>query len=86
MPKRPIVSGQKIIKLLVHLGYTYKSRKGSHLIFSINNPINGYGNVSVPLHKELDDGLRDAIIEAVSMHTGISEIILVELLRKRRIK
>lgn len=86
MPKRPVVSGQKIIKLLGKLGYTFQSGKGSHVIYSIENPKAGYGKISVPLHDELDDGLRDGIIEAISMHTGINKEDIVNVLRKPKIK
>jgi predicted RNA binding protein YcfA (HicA-like mRNA interferase family) len=81
MRKRPVVSWKDIVKMLRDLGYAFKRQKGSHLIFSIEHPKQGYGIISVPKHNELDSGLRDGIIASVSMHTGISEDEIVDMLR-----
>lgn len=79
--KRPVVSWKKIVRMLIKLGYTSKRQKGSHMFFSIDNPQKGYGKISVPKHTELDPGMRDEIIASVSMHTGIPENALVDMLR-----
>jgi hypothetical protein len=49
--------------------------------FEIANPKAGDGNVTVPDHDELDRGLFKAILFDISMHTGISEQELMEMLR-----
>jgi predicted RNA binding protein YcfA (HicA-like mRNA interferase family) len=81
MQKRPVVSWKDIVKTLRKLGYVFKRQKDSHMIFSISDPKQGYGVVSVPKHEEIDAGLRDDIIAAIHMHTGISEDEIVDLLR-----
>jgi predicted RNA binding protein YcfA (HicA-like mRNA interferase family) len=81
MQKRPVVSWKDAAKLLRKLGYAFIRQNGSHMIFSIKAPAQGSGKVSLPKHKELDAGTRDEIIAMVSMHTGISEDDIVDMLR-----
>jgi len=57
------------------------AKKAVILFFSIDHPREGYGIISVPKHNELDPVLRDGIIASISMHTGISEDDIVDMLR-----
>lgn len=81
MQRRPVVSWKDMVKMLRGLGYVFKRQNGSHLIFSLEAPKQGYGVVTVPKHKEIDPGLRDDIVASVSTHTGRSEDDIVDMLR-----
>lgn len=73
MGKRPVVSWKDIVRVLKILGYTFERQKGSHMMFSMARPKQGYGKIVVPKHNELDAGLKDDIIEDMCLHTGLSE-------------
>lgn len=49
--------------------------------FELADPVEGDGNVTVPNHDEIDRGLLKAILSDVSMHTGIPEQELIEMLK-----
>lgn len=49
--------------------------------FEIAGPLEGDGNVTVADHDEIDRGLLKAILADVSMHTGISEQELIDMLK-----
>ena len=59
--KLPIISGMKIIKILIKQGFVQKGREGSHVTLEkITN--DGVFRTTVPLHKELGRGLLLDII------------------------
>ncbi|MFH1055649.1 MAG: type II toxin-antitoxin system HicA family toxin [Candidatus Altiarchaeota archaeon] len=63
--KLPVVSGEEIIKLLLHEGYVIHSRKGSHVTLKrITHPFN---RVTIPLHDTLKKGTLLNILEHVGM-------------------
>ena len=75
MSKLPVVSGQDCIKALEKAGFYFKRQEGSHVTLRRNDP---FGQVVVPLHKELDRGTLRAIIR----QTGLSVDEFVVLLNR----
>ena len=73
MNKLPVTSGKECIKTLEKARFYFKRQEGSHVTLRRDNP---FGQVVVPLHKELDRGTLRAIIR----HSGLSVDEFVELL------
>jgi len=64
VPKLPVVSGEKLAKILIkYKGFVVRSRKGSH----VNLVHRELPPVTIPLHKELKRGLVRHIIKTVGM-------------------
>tara|TARA_Y100000296_G_scaffold86165_1_gene124945 strand:+ start:1279 stop:1497 length:219 start_codon:yes stop_codon:yes gene_type:complete len=58
MPKLPRISGSKLLKILTkHFGFRTLRQKGSHV-----TQTNDLVFLTVPLHKELDNGTLRAIL------------------------
>ena len=79
MPKLPILSHEKLLKLLNQLGYVVERQHGSHLRLKKSLPM-GHHSVTVPAHKEIAKGTLSDILEKVSIYTQISKDRLVEML------
>ncbi len=63
MPKLPVISGKKVVKVLSRIGYEFDHQVGSHMILR-----NSHGQrVSVPNHSELDKGTLKAILRDVDL-------------------
>lgn len=62
--KLPRVSGEKVIKALVKVGWSVERQRGSHVVLYKE----GVGIVVVPLHNELDRGTLRAIIKQSGMN------------------
>ena len=81
MPKLPIVSGDKLIKMLIKLGYEMTRQKGSHIRLRSITEI-GEHNITAPRHEEIAKGTLNDILSKVSLWNNISKENLIELLRK----
>ncbi len=63
-PKLPVVSGEKAIRVLEHLGFTRVRQRGSHMVLK-KQLSEGELTCVVPLHKELAVGtLRGVLRQA----------------------
>lgn len=81
MQKRPVVSGEKLLKVLVRLSYEIVRQRGSHV--RLRKPTAaGDHNITVPLHDELAKGTLGDILSQVSIWNGISEDALIEMIRR----
>ena len=79
MRKRPVVSGEKLLKVLARLGYEIVRQRGSHI--RMRKPTAaGDHNITVPLHDELAKGTLNDILSQVSIWNGISEDALIEMI------
>ena len=59
MAKLPVISGQKLIKILTkNFGFRVLRQKGSHVTLTNDNSF-----ITVPLHPELDKGTLRAILK-----------------------
>ena len=63
MPKLPIVNGRDIVKILVHVGYSFDRQKGSHLIMIKK----GCRSIPVPNHRPVSCRTVEAIIKQSGM-------------------
>ncbi|MCD6492524.1 MAG: type II toxin-antitoxin system HicA family toxin [Archaeoglobaceae archaeon] len=76
-----MVSGDKLVKLLVKLGYEIVRRKGSHITLEKDTEI-GRHRITIPYHKEIAKGTLNDILRKVSLWNGIPKEKLVEELTK----
>ena len=81
MPKLPVISGDKLIKLFINLGYEIVRQKGSHVRLRKETEI-GEHNITVPKHREITKGTLNDILSKVSMWNNIPKEKLIELLKK----
>ncbi len=81
MPKLPVVSGDKLIKLLNRLGYVMERQKGSHVRLRKISAL-GEHNITVPRHPEIAKGTLNDILSKVSLWNNISKKELIEMLEK----
>ena len=79
MPKLPIISGDKLIKLLIKLGYEIARQKGSHIRLRKKTEI-GEHNITVPKHREIAKGTLNDILSKVSLWNNISKEELIKML------
>ena len=81
MRKRPVVSGEKLLKVLVRIGYEIVRQRGSHI--RLRKPTAaGDHNITIPMHDELAKGTLNDILSQVSIWNGISEDDLIEMIRQ----
>ena len=81
MPKLPVVSGSKLVKLLMKLGYQVIRQRGSHI--RLRKVVeSGEHNLTIPMHDEIAKGTLADILSKVSIWNGISRDKLLEMLRK----
>ena len=81
MQKRPVVSGEKLLKVLVRLGYEIIRQRGSHVRLRKLTAA-GDHNITVPIHDELAKGTLNDILSQVSIWNGISEDDLIEMIKQ----
>ncbi len=74
MSKLPVLSAQRLCKVLEKIGYHVDHQTGSHMILRNENP--PYRRLTVPKHKEIAKGTLRAIIR----QAGVSVEELVSLL------
>lgn len=68
MSKLPQVSSKEMVRVLIHLGFEFKSQKGSHLKF-IKKHSHGKEVVIVPNHKTLRQGTLANILGKLNLDT-----------------
>jgi len=81
LKKRPVVSGEKLLKVLVRLGYEIIRQRGSHVRLRKLTAA-GDHNITVPLHDELAKGTLKDILSQISIWNGISEDALIEMIKQ----
>jgi len=81
LQKRPVVSGEKLLKVLVRLGYEIIRQRGSHVRLRKLTAA-GDHNITVPLHDELAKGTLKDILSQISIWNGISEDALIEMIKQ----
>lgn len=81
MPKLPVASGDKLIKLLLKLEYEIIRQKGSHVRLRKIAEI-GEHNITVPKNKEIAKGTLNDILSKISLWNNISKAELIKLLEK----
>ena len=80
MSRPPVISGDKLIKLLVSLEYEIVKQKGSHVrLRKITEA--GEHNITVPKHSEIAKGTLNDILSKISIWNNIPKKQLIEMLR-----
>ena len=81
MSRLPVISGDKLIKLLVNVGYEIIRQKGSHVrLRKITEA--GEHNITVPKHSEIAKGTLNDILSKISIWNNIPKEQLIDLLKK----
>lgn len=75
--KLPIVSGMKIIKVLIKQGFVQKGREGSHVTLE-KRTSEGVFRTTIPLHKEIGKGLLIDIIK----QSGYKREEFIQIIKK----
>jgi len=81
LQRLPVVSGNKLLKLLGRLGYTIVRQRGSHVRLKKTTEA-GDHNITIPIHDEIAKGTLNDILSQVSIRNNISKEGLIELLEK----
>jgi predicted RNA binding protein YcfA (HicA-like mRNA interferase family) len=79
MPKLPQVSGDRLIRLLESLGYSFLRQKGSHVSLCKSTKI-GVHHITVPKHKIIAKGTLNDILSKVSIWNSLSKDELIKML------
>ena len=74
MPKLPVLSGQRLVKLLSKIGYEFDHQTGSHMILRHKEP--PHRRLSVPNHKELAKGTLRAILRQAGLSVAAFQKLL----------
>lgn len=61
------LSGKKVVRALKRAGFYVRRQKSSHVIMRRDKP---FAQVVVPLHKSVDTGTLDAIIDGAGLTVG----------------
>ena len=80
MPKLPVASGQKVLKLLAQLGYEIVRQRGSHVRLRKVTEA-GEHNITVPMHAEIAKGTLNDILSKVTIWNNIPKAQLIERLK-----
>ena len=80
MPKLPVVSGKKLIKMLTQLNYKVVRQKGSHIRLQKQTEL-GNHKITIPNHKEIAKGTLNDILLKVSLWNSMPIDKLIKLLK-----
>jgi len=81
LSKLPVVSGDKLLKLLMSLGYEIVRQRGSHVrLRKITKA--GKHNITVPKHSEIAKGTLNDILSKISIWNNIPKEELINMLRR----
>lgn len=81
MSRLPVISGDKLIKLLVNVGYEIIRQKGSHVrLRKITEA--GEHNITVPKHSEIAKGTLNDILSKISIWNNMPKEQLIEMLKR----
>lgn len=80
MPKLPVVSGKKLLKLLSKLDYQVIRQKGSHMRLTKIGEA-GEHHITIVMHKEIAKGTLNDILTKVAIWNNISKEKLVDMLQ-----
>ena len=67
MPKLPVLSGKKLVKILSKIGFQHVRNKGDHAILNKFAEDGHKITIPVPLHKELAKGILRSIIRQADL-------------------
>ena len=76
MPKLPVISGKKLLKVLIKQGYTALRQKGSHVFVESND---GKRGTAIPVHGNED--LRPGLLKSILNDLDLSVEDLYQMLQ-----
>ena len=79
MPKRPVISGKKLVKALTKLGYEVVRQRGSHITLHRLRESEKH-MITIPLHKELAKGTLSDIRSKIALWNRLSKEDLYKLM------
>jgi predicted RNA binding protein YcfA (HicA-like mRNA interferase family) len=80
MPKKlPAISGQRLITLLISIGYQIVRQRGSHIRLEKNTPA-GTHKITIPNHNPVAKGTLNDILVKVSVWNQVSKEDLIDKL------
>jgi predicted RNA binding protein YcfA (HicA-like mRNA interferase family) len=74
MPKLRHLSGEEVIRILEHFGFSVVAQVGSHVKLRRIGPTGEKQTLTIPRHKELDAGTLRAILRQASGYIPNEEI------------
>ena len=77
MPRPKRLSGDEIISILASFGFAIHSQRGSHVKLRRLTPGGQRQTLTVPRHKELDDGTVRAIFRQASQYIPEDQLQLL---------
>jgi len=80
MARLPVVSGDKIIRMLRRLGYEVIHQRGSHVKLRRHTAI-GTHTIIIPRHKEIAKGTESDILKSISLHNQIPKAELIKMMK-----
>jgi predicted RNA binding protein YcfA (HicA-like mRNA interferase family) len=81
LSRLPVVSGEKLIKLLEKLGYRVVRQRGSHVRLEKQTPV-GTHKITIPYHREIAKGTLNDILNKVALWNGIPKEELIDMLKE----
>jgi predicted RNA binding protein YcfA (HicA-like mRNA interferase family) len=79
LPKQPVISGEKLVKVLKKLGYSIIRQRGSHIMLRKSKKA-GEHNIIIPNHPEIAKGTLNDIITKVAIWNNVSKDYLLNML------
>lgn len=79
LPKLPVVSGKKMLKVLSKLGYQVVRQKGSHVRLLKKGDAWEH-HITIAMHKEIAKGTLKDILSKVAIWNNISKEKLIDML------
>lgn len=70
MPKMKVLGGKDIVEILSKFDFRIVDQTGSHVKLRRITKTNEKQTLIVPLHKEIDKGLLNAIFKQAKVHIG----------------
>jgi len=80
LPKLPVVSGKKLLKMLTKLGYQVVRQKGSHVRLTKEGEA-GEHHITIVMHKEIAKGTLNDILTKIAIWNNISKEKLIDMLQ-----
>lgn len=73
------ISGERLLSVLIDLGYVIKNRKGSHLRLKITTSQGEHG-ITIPMHTSIKIGTLYSIIKDISENTNLTKEEIINLI------
>ena len=79
--KLPVISGKKLISILIGIGYQVVRQRGSHVRLEKSTNA-GFHKITIPNHNPIAKGTLNDIITKVSIWNQIPKDKLIEIIKE----